>query len=181
MRRKVTYFLWNILAGRAKNVTARRFFRAMPKQGRRHALDESPTQEGQVADKGKWGRRPGFSSCHGLFRQIEQISDFSRDDTVRGAREVIFFRTVVEVGQAVIVPAFRQEVADARAYFEAGTRGNAVVELVVHGLVVLLHFDGCLLNDVSPVARLRVRISYEEGDLRARVDEELHAPVFAES
>lgn len=59
MRRKVTYFFWNILAGRAKNVTARRFFRAMPRRGRRYALDESPTREGQVANLRSSCRRLG--------------------------------------------------------------------------------------------------------------------------
>lgn len=76
-----------------------------------------------------------------LLLYIKQISDFGCNGTIGRAREIIFFGTVVEVGQSKIISAFQKEITGFSPDFNASSSYNSVIKLIFNPFTVL--FIGC--------------------------------------
>lgn len=117
-----------------------------------------------------------------LFRQIEQIRCLYDEASIGRTGEIVFLCTVIDIGEAEVIAAFYQEVAELGTKLRSYAAGDAIIEFIVDRLAMLFEVGiGVAGNHFVHVARLLLGVADEEAYLRADVEEELHAFVFAES
>ena len=108
------------------------------------------------------------------LQNIQQIRQSDRGVGIGRTGEIVFLGVAIDVGEAVVVAAFEQEVANARVELKACTAHNAVVETVLHIERMLL----LMVAVVDPVAVDLAGVAEIVAKLGASVDEELQEAVF---
>ena len=68
---------------------------------------------------------------------IEEIGDFGHNGGMVGAAEDVFLRVFVDIGEAVVVAAFDEEMTGSRVEFQSCSSSYAIVELLLYGHAIL--------------------------------------------
>ena len=110
-------------------------------ENRRGARDERGTGEGRARDgRGSATLRLGlFAFCVLGRLEVEEVGEADGDGGEVGDAEIVALGGTVDVAQAIIIPSFEEEMAEARVgVFHAEAPGDAIVEFLLHLHGVLL-------------------------------------------
>ena len=117
-----------------------------------------------------------------LLCEVEEVCCLHDNASIGRTVEVVFLGTGEDICQAEIVASFNQEVAQFSMEFHAQSAGDAIVESIVYGHIVLFCFDVKILVQHSfHIAGSLARITQQEGYLWAQIEVNLKAFFFAES